>query len=351
MKTFTFLAIFIFAFSLNAQISLNSDDIIGSGKVIELATDYTPDASVTPGLAGANQTWDFSGLSVDDLEKLLTMNPDWTPYSFFFPNANLVMYSPEDSVYMYLQNSTTALSMLGMYGTFLDSIEMPVIYTPPLILAEFPVQYQNHKDSDASFSFFMPISGVPGVDSAKFKMDVMTTTDIDAWGTITIPLGSFEALRFYTVEESTDSIWFKMGGFWTFYMEEKDISNTYSWWSNDNATGYILVEFDYFAANDSVGEVTFLNSSPAQSIANRQTSSLISIYPNPSDNYINFDYEGESDAQLELFNNVGKLLLSKEITAREITKISMEKYPSGIYFYNLVGNNGDVISTGKFCKK
>jgi len=351
MKTFTFLAVFIFAFSLNAQISLNSDDIIGSGKVIELATDYTPDASVTPGLAGANQTWDFSALSVDDLETLLTMNPDWTPYSFFFPNANLVMYSTEDSVYMYMQNSTAALSMLGMYGTFLDSIEMPIIYTPPLILAEFPVQYQNHKDSDASFSFFMPISGIPSVDSAKFKMDVITTTDIDAWGTITIPLGSFEALRFYTVEESTDSIWFKMGGFWTFYMMEKDISNTYSWWSNDNATGYILVEFDYFAANDSVGEVTFLNSSPTNSIASKQTSSLISIYPNPSDNYINFDYDGGSDAKIEIFDITGKFLCRENIIRKQVLQLSLENYPSGVYFYKLVSNTGNVIRSGKFCKK
>ena len=353
MKKLSFLFGLVFTFTLHGQITITSNDFIGTGKVIEEANDLTPAASIKPGPAGANQTWDFSDLVADEITTTQTLNPDWTPYSAFFPSSNLALYLHEDSVYIYMQNSTAFLLMLGMFGTFLDSIEMPVIYTPPLVLAEFPVQYQNHKDSDASFTFFMPISGIPGVDSAKLKMDVLSTTDVDAWGTITTPLGTFDALRMYTVEESTDSIWYKFNGFWTPSPSppDKEITYTYSWWSNDNAIGFQLLEFDYFSASDSVAAVTFLNATPTQSITDRQTSSLISVYPNPADTYINFDYDGESDSEIEIFNNIGKLLLRKPIIAKEITRISVEQYPSGIYFYNLIENNGNIIDKGRFCKR
>ncbi len=189
------------------------------------------------------------------------------------------------------------------------------------------------------------------MDSAKLKMDVITTTDIDAWGTMTTPLGSFEALRMYTIEESSDSMWFKMGGFWTFYQVEKNVIHSYSWWSDDNATGYILVEFDYTLANDSVGDVTFLNSTPTQSIDTKTISSSLSVYPNPTSDYINFNYDGLPDAEIEIYDIRGKFLRRENILSKENLKLSVENYPGGIYFYNLVSNNGKVISTGKFCKK
>ncbi len=250
-----------------------------------------------------------------------------------------------------MENTSAAFRMMGMYGTFLDSIEMPIIYNPPLVLVEFPVQYQNHKDSDASFTFKMPIIGIPGIDSAKLKMDIITSTDVDAWGTITTPLGTFDALRMYTVREDHDSTWYKAGGFWTLWTSDKDVSHSYDWWTDNNAAGYPLVEFDYFAANDSVADVTFLNSTPTQSLDKHEFSSLISVYPNPSDTYINFDYQGESDVVLEIFDLRGKLLCRETIIAKDVTKISTEKYTPGIYFFNLIGSNGNIIDKGKFCKK
>ncbi len=351
MKTFTILSVLFFAISLNAQITINSNDIIGTGKLFEEAYDYTPDASIKPGNAGANQTWDFSALSADDIQSTLTINPDWTPYGVFYPNSNLAFYPTDDSVYIYMENTATELRMLGMYTTVLDSIQLPVIYNPPLVVAAFPVQYQNHKDSDASFSFFAPIVGVPGIDSAKLKMDIFTETDVDAWGTITTPLGTFDALRMLTIEESFDSIWFKAGGFWTLWTTSKDASHSYAWWSDDNATGYVIAEFDYFTNNDSVADVSYLYSTPTQLIDNKQTSSLISIYPNPSDTYINFSYAGEENAEIEVFDNIGKLLLRKTLAAGETTRISVEQYPSGIYFYKLTGSRGMIINQGKFCRK
>src|SRR5210317_872733 len=113
MKKFTLLLICLFTFNLYAQISITSGDIIGPGKVLEIATNYYPPVGIDPGPGGANQTWDFSTLSVDDTETILTLNPSWTPYGMFFPGTNLAMYSTTDSVYMYMENSASAFGMHG----------------------------------------------------------------------------------------------------------------------------------------------------------------------------------------------------------------------------------------------
>ena len=351
MKTITLLTVLLFTLSLQAQISINSNNFVGVGKVIEQASDWDPDASIAPGQAGANQTWDFSALSVDDISTTLTMNPDWTPYGMYFPNSNLVMFSTDDSMYMYMEINTSQLRAVGIYTIVFDSIELPIVYNPPLLIAEFPVQYLNHKDSDASFSFKMPVSGYPGVDSARMKMDIFTQTDVDAWGTITTPLGTFEALRVYTYQEAYDSIWFKAMGYWMLYIAEKDVSDNYAWWTDDDAAGYPLVEMTYFPAQDSVGDITFLNASPTQSIEKTTAPSMLAVYPNPSDTYINFDFSGESDARLEIFDNTGKLIFVNSLNAKENNKFSIEKYQPGIYFYNVIGERGEFLNSGKFCKR
>lgn len=351
MKKITILVAVLLTCSLNAQITITSDDIVGIGKIIEEAGDNNPDQSIKPGSAGINQTWDFSALSADETEYLYTLNPDWTPYSSFFPGSNIAFFSTRDSIYMFMEKTTSAFSMHGIYGTIMDSIDLPIVYTPPIVMAEFPVQYGNHKDGNSSFTFFMPITGVPSVDSAKLKMDVIQTTDVDAWGTVTTPLGTFQALRTLTYEESTDSIWFRMGGVWTFYTGGKDATNTYSWWTDDNATGYILVKFDYDAAHDSVSSVEYLASSPTQAISEKDQDTEINIYPNPAKDFLYIDSNAESIAEIELFDNYGRLILAAKISANELNKISVKDYPPGIYFYSIIGNNKSILGKGKFFKE
>ena len=43
-----------------AQITVTDTDLIGVGDIIYQANDTLPGSTITPGNAGANQTWDFS---------------------------------------------------------------------------------------------------------------------------------------------------------------------------------------------------------------------------------------------------------------------------------------------------
>lgn len=66
----------------------------------------------------------------------------------------------------------------------------------------------------------------------------------------------------------------------------------------------------------------------------------ISIYPNPTSDFVKVNVDNWSDVSLvKLFNSAGKMLYvsSKSASAREI---ELKKYPSGIYFIQLVRNDG-----------
>jgi hypothetical protein len=52
------------------------------------------------------------------------------------------------------------------------------------------------------------------------------------------------------------------------------------------------------------------------------------MYPNPSSGEIHFKWNTKTDATLEIFNNLGQLILQKPMP----DYINLTRYESGIYF-------------------
>jgi hypothetical protein len=73
------------------------------------------------------------------------------------------------------------------------------------------------------------------------------------------------------------------------------------------------------------------------------------VYPNPSEQtaYIMFDKETGEDITFELYNNVGSLVLIKNIPAgTRTTEIPVDNYPNGLYILRLVSHD-QLIGIGK----
>ncbi|MCK4406376.1 MAG: T9SS type A sorting domain-containing protein [Bacteroidales bacterium] len=73
----------------------------------------------------------------------------------------------------------------------------------------------------------------------------------------------------------------------------------------------------------------------------------ITIYPNPSDNYINLKNAPNNIIRIEIYNTIGCLI--KVSSKRE--KIDITDLNSGIYFLRMVNNNKEIIEYLKFIKK
>ena len=68
----------------------------------------------------------------------------------------------------------------------------------------------------------------------------------------------------------------------------------------------------------------------------KQNNRELLIYPNPTTNVVNF--EGYYDINIEMYDMVGNLILSKD----NVSKIDITDYPSGIYNLKILYNGNNI---------
>ena len=73
------------------------------------------------------------------------------------------------------------------------------------------------------------------------------------------------------------------------------------------------------------------------------------VTPNPSESFVNINTNHDNCIIL-IINNIGQTVKSFELSGKEIT-VSIEDFPAGIYYVNLLDKNKNIISTEKFIKK
>jgi len=64
----------------------------------------------------------------------------------------------------------------------------------------------------------------------------------------------------------------------------------------------------------------------------------VKVYPNPTSDLLNIDFENLSKKEIRLFNRRGIQVLSKLISSQS-TSIDIKQYPSGTYLLNVIGND------------
>lgn len=76
----------------------------------------------------------------------------------------------------------------------------------------------------------------------------------------------------------------------------------------------------------------------------------LTIYPNPSENYLNIIVnDAVSNSLIQVFNVTGKLLLSKELNSNT-NRINVSAFPNGFYYIQHVDGAGHIITKSKFLK-
>ncbi|MDR2868255.1 MAG: T9SS type A sorting domain-containing protein, partial [Bacteroidales bacterium] len=83
-------------------------------------------------------------------------------------------------------------------------------------------------------------------------------------------------------------------------------------------------------------------------------SSFVKVFPNPADQYCNFEYSFDENAGsylLQISDKVGKIILSQPLSgAQGSWRWNCKEVSSGMYFYQISKNNG-IVETGKVVVK
>ena len=148
--------------------------------------------TVNLGSSGANQTWDFTGFTLDIEGSFAAVLPAATPYAGTFPTANLCCYTTtegvEEASYSYQRVASDGAYYLGMVisgAEIVTDLEGEVRQTP------FPLTYSSPNWTYVS-SYTIEI--MPGIEISVIDSVI---NDVDAWGTVNTPYGSYQSLRYF----------------------------------------------------------------------------------------------------------------------------------------------------------
>lgn len=236
MKNLLLIAGVMFASALTAtaQITINRSDL---GNLIDArfiqAHDTTDLTALSPGSAGANQTWNLSGIGTDyrDTTPQFVL-PAGTTCPEKFPTATFATIIPDETgmvrgnAYFYDDNSR--MEVLGLCAAFND-INITLQYAPPQTTMTFPSTYNTTFSGQSKFRTQYP--GLPPlIDSVRTNSTAFYSSVIDGWGTVVTPTGTYPCLRQKVVSNQLDSTYNLTGGKWEFSsVLLSDTTISYQW--------------------------------------------------------------------------------------------------------------------------
>jgi hypothetical protein len=244
-----------------------------------------------------------------------------------------------------IKNSSKA-SVLGT--VVVPSSGDPLMFNtyPEELLAQYPVNYLDEWEEDFYSEYFIS-TGQPGVDSMRFKSDKEKDVIVDAWGTVTIPLGTYNALRVKETEVSYDSTWFKMAGVWMLQFTSTDTYYSYEWWTNQGPIAPFVVNMSSSDDFATVDDITWVKDFQV-GVDELRAEKGLSIYPNPASDYLTIGTERNDDYHIRIINSAGQLMRSVEIQGKDIFKLDVSGLPAGIFHCVIANTTDGTINTELF---
>ncbi|MEO0310898.1 MAG: hypothetical protein RIQ89_555 [Bacteroidota bacterium] len=206
-----------------AQITISSADLPQSGDTIRSSIG-TAFAGMDPSLTGANYNWDYSQLglinqTVDTFVDESVTNPLFAAVfinvGFNTNRANQATAGPSftlggvnvDDVFNFYFNGNTEYRQPGL-GATVNQIPLPIIFDQHDIIYHLPIVYNASDSSNSSYG--IDLTSTLGV---YYGSTTKRVNNVDGWGSLTTPLGTFNALRVKTVLTGRDSVFIDSLGF------------------------------------------------------------------------------------------------------------------------------------------
>ncbi len=353
MKQFLLLilSLTLFTFGAQGQIVINADDIAPTGVVAQQTIDENPDPSILEGGVG-NIDWDFSLLADGVSSTFVFLEPIETPYAASFPTANLAS-EVDGNVYAYMIMDDQKIEIIGIEGELIylgQAIQGKLEFTPGQSLIRFPATFgDNYTETITQFAQ-VPGSdvGFPQFDSVRLITTVDREVEIDAYGMMTTPAGTYETIRSTETEITSNEAFVLSSGVWNLLPPtDPDTTINFNWWAIDNNNGFPVVQLELDPATGD-RQVTWLKEFSTSTNTNEAYSIEMEVYPNPGSAYLNVEFPEPFSGNFEIFDMQGKQLWTGTATNSIFEKLDITGLSPGNYVLVFKENTGDHSGFKKF---
>jgi len=361
----------LFAVAMQGQVVITQADFASPGDVLYVGNDTILPGSISAGAAGTGQTWNFSALVPDEIETINFVDPSTLPAFGDFPTSNISFQ--QFGADAYINKSANGVELLGLAGQIMGApfpVTAPI--NPSQTLMQFPAQlgvsFQDTSNIDVTIDISSQ-AGSFGVDSARFDRVFYTSHEIDAEGSLTIPLGTYSTIRDRVDETTIDSVWiYSPNGNIAFGIQQGwqlipsivagfigldggvtiTTTRNYRWFAANSK--YFLADLEVDPANNNpIGARYQADPSTLPSSVNEDvyTNNNITVFPNPATDVVTvLVKDSKGNATIALFDATGRQVSSSTLTANQ-TAISTNGLTNGLYLYRVAAANGTLLKTGK----
>jgi hypothetical protein len=305
---------------------------------------------------GADFTWDFGNLnadsqtllnhlSADDADQLIQnsfgmISPPAYRASYYLPATDLpigqfgaALPVNIENLYRFFRRTNTSLNIIGLslviegFGLSARSDTIEIAY-------ELPMTYQNSWQSvgytKLDFSVAFP---------AQFAQYRQRSSEVDGYGSLTTPYGTFDVLRVHHLINEVDSLLIEFNGVVT-PVEIPVTTHEYEWWTTAQKGPLLRVVTNEVGGNEQVTLVQFRDNYREELVAglNEHTAAGISVFPNPVKEKFMINVQEEGVATVYALD--GKAMETLSLKAGETT-IHTSDWPAGtyiVYFRSLQGS-------------
>jgi len=353
-----------------SQVVLNTNTLIEVGDTLRTAFDPLP-MDLVLGVGGEDKSWDFSALSGLSSEALV-LDPSEGLNAASFPEANQ-LFKVSLTQEVYNQKTGNQVNLVGFAGDdpFGLGIQTILPYTPPYPERVLPLEYEDINEYDTQLKNQLPKDALPqflidslansGItfDSVRITITTNRIDEVDAWGTMQLPQGSFEVLREKRIRTQTPFIEFKVGFLgWTnatpflidqFEALKPDTLHSYYFWG-DAKEPIAIVDYVGDFETGTIDDVTYKFDAMTVDIPYRKRNkSDVIAYPNPAIDEVRFDLRNlpSGDYRISILNILGQEILSQNyrVNGNKTVIMDLDRLRKGTYLYALLDENDKPVTT------
>ena len=295
MKSLALITLFIPVFGFG-QIFIDQSDFANANDTVRMSstTDFGIDFSST----GANWNWDYSML-VPESQTLVEFNDISNAsalvgfiYGMFAPSAYQASFyvSSDDipldqaggilpvnitDIFQFSKSQSSAINSIG-FAISVEGTEVPFKSDTIEMRYELPLMYQNTYSSRGYTN--MDLNPIQDIIWRQYRT---RDSEVDGWGSITTPYGTFDALRVKHAITEVDSISIDLFGGPMWIPLPIPDSYIYEWWAEGELEPVLRIETSAFIGIETVTNVEYRDNYIEALAGIEEESIVVEVYPNP----------------------------------------------------------------------